>query len=299
MVFLHSFFSSRAQCHGEWLHADLFRAHTCALSLSGLCTREKVRVCARLLYWLLVLEWEQKRQHETRFQWLNVTSLLVFYFGVLSPVIINTAFLIREKITCNGMTDKPQWSTIEPLLIDYDRKKSTMLCSAYFLFFRAVFFLFYDSILPFFPWLTLRMGVAGVGGEPFKVLRKLAEKENKTKCLVNLRVDEHRFSFSVASSPLGARTKKAVLHIIERCHSAPRASQAEEAADFWMSAGEHEWTAQGRRPCWSAGKQGQDQPWWLGTKHTQRSREHRIGSHPLANPAAILNLCPRDSKHTL
>ena len=31
---------------------------------------------------------------------------------------------------------------------------------------------------------------------------------------------------------MGARTKKAVLHIIERCHSAPRASQAEEAADF-------------------------------------------------------------------
>lgn len=147
MVFLHSFFTRRAQCHREWLHADLFRAHTCALSLSGLCTREKVRVCTRLLYWLLVLEWEQKRQHETRFQWLNVTSLLVFYFGVLPPVIINTAFLIREKITCNGMTDKPQWSTIEPLLIDYDRKKSTMLCSAYFLFFRAVFFLF---MIPYF-----------------------------------------------------------------------------------------------------------------------------------------------------
>ena len=161
------------------------------------------------------------------------------------------------------------------------------------------FFSFYDSMLPFFPWLTLRRREEGGGKQPFKVLRKLAEKQNKTKCLVNLRVDEHHFSFSVASSPLGARTKKAVLHLIESCHSAPQAGQAEEAVDFWMSTGEHEWTVQGRRPCWPAGKQGQDQSWWSGTQHTQRSREHHMGSHPLANPAAILTLCPRDSKRTL
>lgn len=199
------------------------------------------------------------------------------------------------------MTDKPQWSTIEPLLIDSDRRKSSMLGSACFLFFRAVFFLFkipYFLSLPDLPEWEREEGEK-TSQKPFKVLRKLAEKENKTKGLVDLRVDEHHFAVSVASSPSEVWTKQAVLHIIKRCHSAPWASQAEEVVDAWMSAGRHEWTAQGRSPCWSVGKKGQDQSWWLGTKYTQRSREHHVGSHPLGNPAAILNFCLRDSKCTL
>lgn len=45
---------------------------------------------------------ESKRANRNPLKVVTCNLLPVFFFGVLSPVIINTAFLIREKIINSG-----------------------------------------------------------------------------------------------------------------------------------------------------------------------------------------------------
>lgn len=115
MVFLKSFCGYLAKYHQEWLNAYLLIGSAPVLWVALVNKHLRKSVCT--LPWSTGFWFgneSKKSKHEICFKWLNVTSLLIFYFCVLSPVIINTAFLIKEKIIYNGMTDKPQQATSQP-----------------------------------------------------------------------------------------------------------------------------------------------------------------------------------------
>lgn len=94
-----------------------------------------------------------------------------------------------------------------------------------------------------------------------------------------------------ASTASGASAKtKAVLHLAQRCHPAPVTWHDEEVSDSWMRTEECEWSHTGKADFLLGGQTGWDRP--------RDGYCTKCTTVPLANSAAIPNLCPSDSKHT-
>lgn len=106
VVFLNAFFSYLAKYHQEWLTVYLFIGSAPVLLYYWGDAHLRKSVSS-LSLWASGLGMKAKEQIWTHLKWLNGTSLLVFFFGVLSPVIINTVSLLREKTMHSGTTDKP------------------------------------------------------------------------------------------------------------------------------------------------------------------------------------------------